>query len=233
MSASARTGPAWRTHQPVRRDSRPARDAYDYCQPIGREEAGKRRWALERYVERERMRRRQDKAWGPKGRIGDAALNLGRRMIQFMADATTAGRRVLAPSVKYLSDALGYDEKTIHRAKAELQRHGWLDWIRRFEPIADAAGAGPRVRQLTNAYRLLLPGAAAVFLGFLGKPAPVSADLQTLEEQAASAAAAAKAYELDQGRARQAASPAIQRAEARFAGDKPALSADGRPPLNR
>src|SRR3546814_1724263 len=34
-----------------------------------------------------------------------------------------------------------------------------LDWFRRYEPVpdAEAAGAGPRVKQATNAYRFLFP----------------------------------------------------------------------------
>jgi hypothetical protein len=43
---------------------------------------------------------------------------------------------------------------------ARLKEHGFLDWIRRTEPT-DNVGAGPQVRQITNAYGFDLKQLAA------------------------------------------------------------------------
>src|SRR3546814_11934903 len=45
------------------------------------------------------------------------------------------------------------------QALARLKAARILDWFRRYEPVpdAEAAGAGPRVKQATNAYRFLFP----------------------------------------------------------------------------
>ena len=228
----ARTGPAWRTYQQVRAASRKADEAYSFCQPVAREDKARRLFALEAYATKLRRQKRANAGdWGPKGPLGDSAVKLGRLLIRFMAHLPAAGKRVLAPSREYLADALGIDPRTVDRAKEELRRHGWLAWIRRYEPVDDPGGEGPQIRQIPNAYRLTVPAAAVVLLGFHGMAAPVSADLASPRDQAAASDAAMRAHSRDQFRASLDASPALRKAAA--AGEKLSMSAEDIRPRNR
>lgn len=69
------------------------------------------------------------------------------------------------------------------RALKALKNHGFLDWVRRTEPIPKAEGAGPRIRQISNAYRLCIPAFARVIVERIIGPGPVPADVvQHLEQ---------------------------------------------------
>ena len=228
----ARSGPAWRTFQPVQAASRKAEDAYAFCQPIAREDKARRLFALDAYATRLRRQKRANAGdWGPKGPLGDSALKLGKLLIRFMAELTRAGKRVLAPSREYLADQLGIDPRTVDRAKEELRRHGWLAWIRRFEPVDDPGQEGPQIRQIPNAYRLTVPAAAVVLLGFHGMAPPISADLASPAAQAAASEAAMRAHSRDRFAERLDASPAIRRADG--AGEKLSMSAEDITSRNR
>jgi hypothetical protein len=56
-----------------------------------------------------------------------------------------------------------------------LRAHGFLDWLRRYEPTGNE-GRGPQVQQASNAYRLSLPEKALRLLGRFGKAPPPPAD---------------------------------------------------------
>ncbi len=140
-----------RTYQPVRRNSHYA----------GRCE--KRLWrpmkplellcilkAAERMDERER---RKGERQGPLGAIGLELLRLLCRTVCFRT-----GR--LDPSYEYLERKLRRSHDAVVRAMARLRAHGFLIWERRCEPTENE-GRGPQVRQISNAYALLVPEAAA------------------------------------------------------------------------
>ena len=61
------------------------------------------------------------------------------------------------------------------RALKNLRAHGFIDWLRRYEPTGNE-GRGPQVQQASNAYRLSLPEKARQFLGRFGKAPPPPAD---------------------------------------------------------
>jgi hypothetical protein len=69
------------------------------------------------------------------------------------------------------------------RALAALREHGFLDWLRRYEPTALVDGPGPRVRQVSNAYRLSLPTRAAKLLGHLLTSPPLPDDVTQEHEE--------------------------------------------------
>ena len=80
----------------------------------------------------------------------------------------------LEPSLLFLMDKLRRSKDAVVRALAALRAHGFLDWLRRHEAVE---GPGPRVRQVSNAYRLSLPRRAAQLLGHLLSPASLPDDV--------------------------------------------------------
>ncbi len=136
-----------RTGQPVRRDSYNVgeREARWY-RPVARASVGARLLAAERYELRAKVKGRKNGAFG---HVGLEVLKLLYRTVCFKT-----GR--LEPSLDWMMLKLRRSRAAIVRALAALQRHGFIDWIRRTEPT-EIEGPGPQVRQISNAYRLLEP----------------------------------------------------------------------------
>ena len=122
---------------------------------------------------RQRQRGRRD---GPLGHVGLEVLRALYRIV-----CHRSGR--LEPSIDYLMGKLRRSRDAIVRALKALKDHGFLDWIRRTEPIPEAEGAGPRIRQISNAYRLCIPAFARVIVERIIGPAPVPADVVQHFEQ--------------------------------------------------
>lgn len=123
--------------------------------------------AAERYDRRGRGKGRRN---GPLGHI---ALELLRALIRRVDHRT--GR--LDPALTTLMRDIGRSRGAIVAAMKALRTHGFLHWLRRYEPIA-GDGPGPRIRQASNAYRLTLPGQARHLLGRLIPPPPVGHEPQ-------------------------------------------------------
>lgn len=105
------------------------------------------------------------------GPLGSVALDVLRLFVNLIDFRT--GR--LEPSITTIMDRLGRSRDTIVRALKNLRAHGFLDWLRRYEPTGNE-GRGPQVQQASNAYRLSLPEKARQFLGRFGKAPPPPAD---------------------------------------------------------
>lgn len=73
---------------------------------------------------------------GPFGAIGVDVLRELMRMIDFKT-----GR--LEPAIATLATRLSRSRGAIVKALARLKDHGFLNWIRRFEPIEDPNAFGP------------------------------------------------------------------------------------------
>lgn len=101
---------------------------------------------------------------GPPGSVALDVLRLFVNLIDFRT-----GR--LEPAITTIMDRLGRSRDTIVRALKNLRAHGFIDWIRRYEPTGNE-GRGPQVQQASNAYRLSLPEKARQFLGRFGKASP-------------------------------------------------------------
>ena len=126
----------------------------------------------------ERESRKPGRGKGPLGHIALEVLELMGNLV----DPRT-GR--LEPSVAFLMRKLDRCRKSVVEALKALREHGFLDWLRRYEETG-CEGAGPRVRQVSNAYRMSLPAWAARRLGCAGKAPPLPDDVaQDLEERAA------------------------------------------------
>lgn len=140
-----------RTFQPVRRNSYHATDrrALAIWKPIGNgtKKGGRRFWgALMRVAEQYDDEGKQ--AGKVNGRLGHVALRILREM----------GRRVdyrtgrLDPALNTIMEWTRRSKGAVVAALARLREHGFLDWVRRTEPIEDPEPFGPQVRQLSNAY---------------------------------------------------------------------------------
>jgi len=175
---------------PVRRHSRTAgRCEGVFWRPFDGKESARYMLAAERY---ERTRREANKRNGPLGPVGLEVLRDLLRLIDYRT-----GR--LEPAITTLMRRLKRSRDAICRALKALQRHGFLDWLRRWEPVPNAGEAGPQVKQATNAYRLTLPPAAAKLLGALAGPCPTPEDHQhALETRRAAARAMVDALPLDE-----------------------------------
>ena len=144
---------AERPHEPIRRHSR-ARGRCEavFWRPFDPRQTPRFMLAAERF---ERQGRQKGRRSGP---LGFVALEVLRDLLRLVDYRT--GR--LEPSLETLMVRLRRSKDAIVRALANLRAHGFLDWLRRWEPTG--ATEGPKVKQATNAYRLVLPPAAARLL---------------------------------------------------------------------
>ena len=127
--------------------------------------------AAKRY---ERIERRPGRRNGPLGSVAIEVLEYLVNVVDF-----ETGR--LEPSIDTMAHRLKRSRDAVVRGLANLRRHGFLDWIRRYEPTGNE-GRGPQVRQATNAYRLSLPERARRLLGWRGHPPPLPDDCEHARE---------------------------------------------------
>ncbi|WP_230312578.1 helix-turn-helix domain-containing protein [Paracoccus lichenicola] len=124
--------------------------------------------------------RKPGKRNGPLGSIALEILALFGNLVSFKT-----GR--LDPSLDWIMSKLKRSRDAVVRALKALRDHGFLDWLRRFEPTPNE-GRGPQVRQVSNAYCLFAPKRALALLGrWSGRPslpdddAAARADRKTIE----------------------------------------------------
>ncbi len=159
----------------VRRDSFPKGSCEArFWRPLSKRQMGPAMIAAEGY---DRQHKQPGKRNGPLGHVGLEVLRALYRIV-----CHRSGR--LEPSIDYLMGKLRRSRDAIVRALKALRDHGFLDWIRRTEPIPEAEGAGPRIRQISNAYRLCIPAFARVIVERIVGPAPMPADMVQHLEQA-------------------------------------------------
>ncbi len=178
------TGPGAPGHSrcardPVRRGSRLVGTCEaGFWRATPRPEARRVVLAAKRY---ELAGRQHGRRKGPLGHVGLEVLELLANLVSHRS-----GR--LEPSYAYLMRTLRRSKDAVHQALIALREHGFLDWLRRHERVEVLEDApGPRVRQVSNAYRLSLPKRAAVLLGrFLSGRPPLPDDVvQEQEDRAA------------------------------------------------
>ncbi|SDL73792.1 helix-turn-helix domain-containing protein [Paracoccus chinensis] len=119
---------------------------------------------------------------GPLGSIALEILALFGNLVSYKT-----GR--LDPSLDWIMSKLKRSRDAVVRALKALRDHGFLNWLRRFEPTSNE-GRSPQVRQVSNAYRLSAPKRALALLGrWSGRP--------SLPEDDAAARADRKAIEAE------------------------------------
>lgn len=155
-----------RTHQPIRRNSRPAGKCESvFWESTNRTEVQQIVLAAKKF---ERANKQPGKRTGPLGTIAIEILEYFANVVDFRT-----GR--LEPSIETMKLALCRSRDAICRALDALRTHGFVDWLRRFVPTGND-GAGPQVQQTSNAYKLSLPDRARALLGKYGIKAPAPDD---------------------------------------------------------
>lgn len=150
-----------------------------FWRSITRQEVQKIIKAAQRY---ELHGRQPGKRNGPLGSIAMEILALFGNLVSFKT-----GR--LDPSLDWIMSKLKRSRDAVVRALKALRDHGFLDWLRRFEPTPNE-GRSPQVRQVSNAYRLFAPKRALALLGrWSGRP--------SLPDDDAAARADRKAIEVE------------------------------------
>lgn len=166
-----------RAHHPVRRGSRLAGTCEGaWWHRTDRAEVRRVLLAAKRYELAGRLAGRRN---GPLGHVALEVLELLANLVSYRSGQ-------LEPSYGYLMRTLRRSKDAISRALEALRQHGFLDWLRRHEKVELVEGPGPRIRQVSNAYRLSLPARAARLLGHLISAPPLPEDLaQEREDRSA------------------------------------------------
>jgi hypothetical protein len=129
--------------------------------------------------------RRYELAGRQAGRRRGPLGHVGLEVLELLANLVSHRSGRLEPAITYLMGRLKRSKDAVVRALAALREHGFLDWLRRHEAVELVEGPGPRVRQVSNAYRLSLPARAARLLGHLLSKPPLPDDVvQEREERA-------------------------------------------------
>ncbi len=171
--------PAEKCPTPVRRHSHfKGRSENRIWRPTNRQEVQKVLLAAKRY---ELAERQKGKRTGPLGSVAIEVLEFFVNLVDFRT-----GR--LEPSIDTIMTKVRRSRDAVVTALKALRAHGFLDWLRRYEPTGKE-GRGPQVQQASNAYRLSLPEKALRLLGRLGKAPPPPDDHRAAKE--------ARAAELD------------------------------------
>lgn len=168
--------PAERERTPVRRQSR----ARGKCESVfwrrtNRQDVRMIVLAARRY---ELAVRQPGARNGPLGGVAIEIMELLANLVDFRT-----GR--LEPSIDTLMLKLRRSRDAVVRALKNLRAHGFLDWLRRYEPTGNK-GRGPQVKQASNAYRMSLPNRARQILGYWGMtPPPPDDHMQAAIERTA------------------------------------------------
>lgn len=188
-----------RTYSPVRRNSQPA--GGENWRPLSWEEGRRILLALRIHAEKQR-RKGERTGTAPRDKKGDpGGISFGAiRLAEILVGIATKRKGRCEPSAKWLSEALNVPMKSIHAWKAQLKRHGFLDWRRRWVFSGRPGIRGEQVRQTSNAYWLKAPlealEAAAKVLAprkaeeddearWAGMPEEIQASLRRMKAKAA------------------------------------------------
>jgi hypothetical protein len=125
--------------------------------------------------------RRYDLAGRAQGRRNGPLGHVALEVLELLANIVDYRTGRLEPAVAFLTDRLRRSKDAVVRALHALRDHGFLDWLRRYEPTG-REGRGPQVRQVSNAYRLVMPPRALRLLGIQGRPAPLPEDVVHTQE---------------------------------------------------
>lgn len=130
----------------------------------------------------ERHNKPPGKKNGPLGHVGLEVLRALFRVVDYRT-----GR--LEPAIATICERIRRSRAAVVSALARLKEHGFLDWVRRTEPTGNV-GAGPQVRQITNAYGFdlaRLPRSAAAWVKKIlgvGMPPPDCEEARRRQDRA-------------------------------------------------
>jgi len=164
-------GDSPRTGAPVWRNSYYVGQIEDRIwKPInGGTRRGGKRWtaallgAAKRYERKTRAERREIEPGARNGALGDVGLSV----LEYLYATVDYATGQLDPALRTIADAIGHSYSAVHRALIRLRDHGFLNWMRRSEPVEDPGPGDPPAKQASNAYALLCPPKMTAWLARL------------------------------------------------------------------
>lgn len=161
-----------RTFQPVLRNSfhRGHRE-HTVWRPVAKTKRDTRRILAVRLLAAEKYDLANKEVGQRNGPLGDIGIRVLRALHQFMDWRT--GR--VDPCLDTIGRMVGRCRTTVCAALGRLRDNGFVEWIRRTE-LREDAGAGPQVRQISNAYGFKLPKAVLAFVQRMLGRAPLPDD---------------------------------------------------------
>ncbi|WP_267382630.1 replication protein A [Sphingomonas sp. GC_Shp_6] len=91
------------------------------------------------------------------GALGAIGLKVYRYLMRLRGKKS--GR--LDPTIRWIADQVHHSRSAVAAALKRLKEHGFLDWIRRCQPVEGAQPDEQQTEQIANAYVLPLPASAA------------------------------------------------------------------------
>ena len=191
----ARSGGLHRTGAPVRRGSVEAGTVEDQFFAVpARGETDRLLRAARAALDAGRRAKRTARAEGRMLNAAEAALaGLTAAAVRVFEEICTLARLnagKVFPTYDHLAKATALGRATVARALSALEAAGFLLRQRRF---CRTTGAGPRYRQTSNIYRVVLPGKLLRFLPRSLRPAPLPCDAVVHQAAAAAELAAMRA----------------------------------------
>lgn len=120
---------------------------------------------------RTRAERQEQDPGARNGALGDVGL----AVLEYLYNTVDFARGTLEPAIRTIAAEIGRAYSAVHEALVRLRKHGFLQWIRRSAPIEDPEPGGPRVKQASNAYALLVPEGMKSWLARMFGPTPAAA----------------------------------------------------------
>jgi hypothetical protein len=153
-ATDALTSKPRRTGQPVRRNSKNAGGEelalWRAHNMFPKSEHNARMRALEEFEHEPKLPGRRN------GAIGAIGLKVYRYLLRLRGRKN--GR--LDPTIRWIADQVRHSRSAVAAALARLKEHGFLDWIRRCQPIEGAEPDEQQTEQIANAYVLQVPPSA-------------------------------------------------------------------------
>lgn len=122
---------------------------------------------------RTRAERRKEEPGARNGALGEVGI----AVLEYLYSRVDYATGRLDPAVRTIAEEIGRAYSAVHEAIVRLRKHGFLQWMRRSEPIENPEPGGPQVKQASNAYALLVPEAMKGWLSrLIGKPRAADCD---------------------------------------------------------
>lgn len=118
-----------------------------------------------------RLKRRESQPGSENGAIGTVGLEV----LEYLYSIVDFAKGTLEPAIATIATEVGRSYAAVHRALIRLRHCGFLRWMRRSEPIENPVPGGPQVKQITNAYALMVPEGMKSWLARMLRPSPTPA----------------------------------------------------------
>lgn len=135
--------------------------------------------AARAYELRTRAERRQTEPGARNGKLGE----VGVAVLEYLYERVDYSTGRLDPAIRTIAEAIGRAYSAVHEAINRLRLAGFLNWMRRSEPIENPDPGGPQVKQASNAYALLCPEPMKRWLTRLIGPGPTPACAEDRRKQ--------------------------------------------------